>query len=368
MRRGIGCWSVVVVTGLVVAFPTLYFRAHPALRTVAARVPRQPPACLEAWVRLRSYRGCPVLASAGGYRLGIYCSATGWSNGALVFAGPFPGRAYLSERPVPLGAWVHLAGIEASPAWRAMPQSAPVPPAPAAIAFDGVDVTAGRLFGQSAPLPLGYDPWESRSVAAPPRAAAPVSGSRRRAPRRPDRRGISGPPDPGRRGISGPPDGETGAWRLSRRGLSLSQVAAGRGTPWRLAALPPPEAAPRALPAGAFPAHLPGRGISRRGWAILAAGLLLALAMAGGGLALRRAGPDGDDGAARRSSPGGSGDPGGPGGHRGAPQRLLPSGRGDHGGAPQRLLPGGPGGPAGTARRSAPGVPGGEPQAAGRRP
>jgi hypothetical protein len=272
MRRGIGCWSVVVVTGLAAAFPTLCFRAHPSSRTVPPPVPRPPPACLEAWVRLRSYRGCPVLAAVGGYRLGLFCVAAGRSNGALVFAGPFPGRAYVSERPVPLGTWVHVAGIEASSWWRAAPDSAPIPPPSAAIAFDGVDVTAGRLFGQSAPLPLGYDPWADRSAAP---GAAPAPGDHGRPPHGPAGRGKA---------ASLPPDGETGAWRLSRGERSLPQIAAARGTPWRLAALPPPAAAPGALSARRPAA---GRGISRRGWAILAAGLLLALAMVWAGLALR---------------------------------------------------------------------------------
>jgi hypothetical protein len=286
MRRGIGCWIVVVVTGLAAAFPALYFRAHQAMRTVPAPAPPRLPGCLEAWVRLRSYRGCPVLAAAGGYRLGIYCTAAGWSNGAVAFAGPFPGRAYVSERPVPLGAWVHLAGIEASPSWIARPPAAPIPPAPAAIAFDGADVTAGRLFGQSSPLPLGYDPWEHRFEGRPAAArAAPPSGDRRRPPG-----------GPGGRGSSGQPDGETGAWRLSRAGRNLAQVAAGRGSPWRLAALPPPGPAPQALPAAALPAGGPGRGITPRGWAILAAGELLALAMVGAGLALRRGAPGGPGG------------------------------------------------------------------------
>jgi hypothetical protein len=140
---------------------------------------------------------------------------------------------------VPLGRWVHLAGIEGS---------AVTSVTPTLVAIDGSDVTAGRLFGQGDPLPLGYDPW----------ARLPAA-----------------------RGLPGPPDGEIGAWRLSRGWRSLREVAAGRGTPWRLAPMAPP-AALRA--AGAR--HPPG-GITRRGWAILVSGFLLALAMVGAGLALR---------------------------------------------------------------------------------
>jgi len=315
MRGRLGCWSVVLVTGLAAAFPTLYFLIHSAVRSLTRsagepqppRPPHRAPACLEAWVRLRSYRGCPVLAAAGGYRLEIYCSPAGWSNGALVFAGPFPGRAYLSERPVPLGRWAHLAGLEGSsalpetparpataamparpamaamPAWPAapgMPARPPLPPLPslpslpplsalpalpATIAIDGSDVTAGRLFGQGDPLPLGYDPWGTRARGASGGAARGDGAARRGMPRL--------------------PDGEIGAWRLSRGWRTLSQVAAARGTRWRLAQLLPP-AAPRA------PAPRPPGCITRRGWTLLASGLLLALAMVGAGLVSgpRRAG------------------------------------------------------------------------------
>jgi hypothetical protein len=120
MRGRLGCWSMVAIVGLAGLFPNFCHLARSPGKPAAPRQARRPPVCLEAWVRLRSYRGCPVLAAAGGYRLGIYCfpagctGAAGRSNGALVFAGPFPGRAYVSERPVPLGAWVHLAGLEGS--------------------------------------------------------------------------------------------------------------------------------------------------------------------------------------------------------------------------------------------------------------
>jgi hypothetical protein len=289
-RRGrLGCWSVAAVTGLAALFPTFYaWIHHPAARRAPPRAPRQAAVCLEAWVRLRSYRGCPVLAAAAGYRLGIYCSPAGWSNGALVFAGPFAGRAYLSEVPVPLGRWVHLAALErgyapaeAAPVRQAapVPQVAPVTPAVTGarvlLAIDGFDVTAGRLFAQGDPLPLGYDPWRDLSGAA-------VSGAAGRDRRR---RGLRAG-----RGLPAPADGEIGAWRLSRGWRTLAQVAAGRGTPRRLAALPP---SPMSLPAEAL---RPSGGITRRGWRILAAGLLLAAAMVGAGVALRRRGGGGAPG------------------------------------------------------------------------
>jgi hypothetical protein len=276
MRGRFGCWSVVWVTGLAALFPPLYHLARSAGKQpappAADRRAARAAVCLEGWVRLRSYRGCPVLAAAGGYRLGLFCWAarssscsgagrpgspgrpgsSGWpaSNGALVFTGPFPGRAYISERPVPLGRWVHLAGIEGG-AGSTPPAAAGTRAPPALIAIGGVEVTAGRLFGQGDPLPLGYDLWEKLCAS---------------------------------RHLPGPPDGETGAWRLSRGWRSLREVAAGRGTPWRLTPLPPP-AAPQPQAAAAA-SHPPG-GFTRRGLAILGSGLLLALAMVGAGLALR---------------------------------------------------------------------------------
>ena len=282
-RRGrLGCWSVAAVTGLAALFPTFYaWIHHPAARRAPPRAPRQAAVCLEAWVRLRSYRGCPVLAAAAGYRLGIYCSPAGWSNGALVFAGPFAGRAYLSEEPVPLGRWVHLAALERSSATGEagavpVPQAAPVTPAVTGdrvlLAIDGSDVTAGRLFAQGDPLPLGYDPWRDLS------GAAVASGAGKDRHRRGQRAG---------RGLMGPADGEIGAWRLSRGWRPLAEVAAGRGTPLRLAALPPP---PMRLPAQAL---RPSGGITRRGWRIVASGLLVTAVMVGAGVALRRRGSGG---------------------------------------------------------------------------
>lgn len=269
-RRGrLGCWSVAVVTGLAALFPTFYAQIHPAARRAPPLAPRQPAVCLEAWVRLRSYRGCPVLAAAAGYRLGIYCSPAGWSNGALVFAGPFAGRAYVSEAPVPLGRWVHLAALRGGPV---MPGGGPaVPGARVLLAIDGSDVTAGRLFAQGDPLPLGYDPWRDLS------AAAVGAGEGKDRCRRGLRAG---------RGLPGPADGETGAWRLSRGWRPLAEVAAGRGTPLRLAALPPPQ---KRQPAADLRSS---GGITRRGWGIVGAGSLVAAAMVGAGVALRRRGGD----------------------------------------------------------------------------
>jgi hypothetical protein len=249
MRGRLGCWRMMAVAGLAGLLPTFLslfpFAGKPAPR----RGPRRPPVCLEAWVRLRSYRGCPVLAAAAGYRLAIHCFRGGHSDGALIFAGPFPGRAYISERPVPLEKWVHLAGLAGSLSTAAgrwiVPETPTRAPIPAAIAFDGRDVTAGRWLAQVNPLPLGYDPEEERPAAVVP------------------------------------PDGEIGAWRLSRGWRSLAQVAAARGSPRCLAPLPQPGA--HDLLAGVRP----GGGFTARGWKILAAGLLLALTMAAAGMALR---------------------------------------------------------------------------------
>jgi hypothetical protein len=289
MRGRVGCWSLVAVTGLAGLFPNLCYLARPPGKPVAHRVPLQAPVCLEAWVRLRSYRGCPVLAAGNGYRLGIYCfpggcsGPAGSSNGALVFAGPFPGRAYISERPVPLGRWVHLAGFEGA-------SSPPLPPSlpaiSAAVAMDGADVTAGRFSSWTDPMALGYDPWEARLLDSRAARAAMAAMSARFAP------AARAPGTIGRRrvpecaGTPQPLDGEMGVWRWSRSWRSLAQVAAGRGTPRHLGPL-----APSALahPDALRTARAPGTGgITPRGWRILALGLLLALAMAGAGLALRR--------------------------------------------------------------------------------
>jgi hypothetical protein len=297
MGGRVGCWRLVAIAGLAGLLPTFLslfpFASRRAPRA-GRRVPRRPPVCLEAWVRLRSYRGCPVLAAAAGYRLGIHCYRGGHlerSDGGLVFAGPFPGRAYISERPVPLGVWVHLAGVEGSLSAAAGAPIAPAspiaptapraqePPIPAAIAFDGRDVTAGRLLAQSDPLPLGYDPLEERPAKVRAAQAAGACGGPAALP---------GGRDPACREITASLDGEIGAWRLSRGWRSLAQVAAARGSPWRLAPLLPPRPLEAPGATGSTAAGGPGGGITVRGWEILAAGLLLALAMVAAGMALRR--------------------------------------------------------------------------------
>jgi hypothetical protein len=224
-----------------------------------------------------------VLAAGNGYRLGIFCfpggctGPEGSSNGALVFAGPFPGRAYISERPVPLGRWVHLAGLEGG---SAPPLPPSLPAISAAVAMDGADVTAGRLSSWSDPMALGYDPWEARLLGARAATAALAAMSSMRSMSSMSSRAA------GCAGTPRPPDGERGAWRWSRAWRDVPQVAAGRGTPRRLEPLAPstmtrPEAL--RMPASSGPA-----GITPRGWKILGSGLVLALAMAGAGLALRR--------------------------------------------------------------------------------
>ena len=87
-------------------------------------------------------------------------------------------------------------------------------------------------------------------------------------------------------GFPGPPDGERGAWRWSRAWRSLSQVAAGRGSPRRLEPLAPSTLTRQE--ALRMPGSSGHGGITPRGWKILGSGLVLALGMAGAGLALRR--------------------------------------------------------------------------------
>ncbi len=297
MRGRVGCWSLAAVAGLAGLFPNLCYLARPPGKPVPARVPRQAPVCLEAWVRLRSYRGCPVLAAGNGYRLGIYCfpggcsGPAGSSNGALVLAGPFPGRAYISERPVPLGRWVHLTGLEGGSGWTITA----TPEMSAAVAIDGIDVTAGRMSGGAAgPLALGYDPWEARMRAASAARAA-MTAMASRAAHAPGT--ARHQPAAGCAGIPGPPDGERGAWRWSRAWRGLSQVAAARGSPRHLEPL-----APSALTrseALRTPGSSGRGGVTPRGWRILASGSLLALAMVGAGMALRRR----EGGAARGAGP-----------------------------------------------------------------
>ncbi|HXO29608.1 MAG TPA: hypothetical protein VOA80_19815, partial [Thermoanaerobaculia bacterium] len=227
------------VTGLAGLFPNLCYLAHSPARPVRPLAPRPAPVCLEAWVRLRSYRGCPVLAAGNGYRLGIYCfpggcsGPAGSSNGALVLAGPFPGRAYISERPVPLGRWVHVAGLDGGPGWP-LPAMTPATSATSVIiAIDGIDATAGRMSGGAAdPLALGYDPWEARLQAARAATAATAATAEMGAI---TARAAKAAQAPGTvrhqrgatcAGFPGPPDGERGAWRWSRAWRSLAQVAA----------------------------------------------------------------------------------------------------------------------------------------------
>jgi hypothetical protein len=304
MRGSVGCWSLVAVTGLAGLFPNLCYLAHAPGKPVRPRALPPAPVCLEAWVRLRSYRGCPVLAAGNGYRLGIYCfpggcsGPAGSSNGALVLAGPFPGRAYISERPVPLGRWVHVAGLDGAPGG---PLPAMTPGTSVIVAIDGVDATAGRMSGGAAdPLALGYDPWEARLQAARAATAARAAMAAINA------RAATAAQAPAavrhRRaadcaGVAGPPDGERGAWRWSRAWRSLPQVAAGRGSPRCLEPLAPSASTPPA--ALRMPGSAGAGGITARGWRILASGLLLALAMAGAGMALRRR----DGGAARDADP-----------------------------------------------------------------
>jgi hypothetical protein len=210
------------------------------------------PACLEAWVLLRGYGGCPVLVGAGGYRLGLFCGAAGAPRGLLAFAGPFAGKAYLSRLPVPLGRWVHLAGMEPGDPWGSVASSPPFL-SPPLVAFDGEDVTAGRPLAGAAAFPLGREPWPACEV-------IPVRL-----------------------------DGRLGAWRFSRRWRGLAEVAAARGAPWRLGALPPLRPKPYGA-GGDGAAGKDGRrlgGLSLRGWLIVAVSLLLAGGMVATGLSLR---------------------------------------------------------------------------------
>jgi hypothetical protein len=304
MRGRVGCWSLVAVTGLAGLFPNLCYVAHQPGKPIRRRAPPPAPVCLEAWVRLRSYRGCPVLAAGGGYRLGIYCfpggcsGPAGSSNGALVLAGPFPGRAYISERPVPLGRWVHVAGLEGN---SSPPHSPSLPAISAAVAIDGADVTAGRFSSWTDPIALGYDPWEARLLAAraataamaamhAKKAAAATRTMDARAARPASASALSRHSRAADcAGTPLPLDGDRGMWRWSRSWRSLSQVAAAQGTPGHLAPLVP---LTLALPEGLRIARTPGTGsITPRGWNILGSGALLALAMVGIGMGLRRPDP-----------------------------------------------------------------------------
>lgn len=248
----LGCRGLALVMGLSLVLPFLVDHCPGA--GARPRAPRSPaartPLCLEVWVLLRSHRGSPVLAAAGGYRLGIAC-APGASCGLLALAGAFPGHAIVSDRPVPLGRWVHLAamaGMEDGDGPTGIANE-PAAPVPAWLAIDGQDVTAGRFLACMPPLPLGRDPW--------PTATSPDTTGARAAP------GL---------------DGLLGARRCSRRWRTLAEVAAARGNPWRLGALPPP--APLAPNLRHF------GGLTPRGWVIVVVGVFAAAAMLTAGLRL----------------------------------------------------------------------------------
>jgi hypothetical protein len=182
----------------------------------AAGLVREVPVCLEAWVYLRSYGGGPLLVAVQGYRLEIFRRAGGWSNGHLVFAGPLEGRAWISDRPLPLGRWVHVAGVSVPrpPPARRLVLNVSAPP-PARLAIDGADATVPGWGVGDLTLPLGVDPLEDQAADCRRFAFAAC------------------------RDLAAPPDGQVGAWRLTFYARSLQQIAAGRGQPWRLGPLPP---------------------------------------------------------------------------------------------------------------------------------
>jgi hypothetical protein len=302
----LGCRGVVLTMGLALVLP--FFVDHCPGRTgrLSSRLASEPratgpgggapvrpaarlPACLEAWVFLRGYGGCPVLVGAGGYRLGLFCGAAGLGErrrGLLAFAGPFAGQAYLSQLPVPLGRWVHLAGMEPGDPWAGAAASSFSPSSPL-VAFDGVDVTAGRPLAGAAAFPLGRDPWSG--------VGADVATIAARRP--PAARGVVADGGMAARGETPRArlDGRLGAWRLSRRWRSVAEVAAARGTPWRFGALRPPGPGVN----GPEGVDRPGReaepgksgprlgGLTLRGWLIVAVSLLLAGGMLAIGLSLR---------------------------------------------------------------------------------
>jgi hypothetical protein len=228
------------------------------------------PVTLEAWVRLDSYRNCPILAARGKYRLGLFCATPESPSGHLVFAGPFADRAYLSDAPLPLGAWVHVAGRHDDRS--------------ALVMIDGRNVTAGRIATHTRPTALGYDPWERLATlcAQRPRAGCPSRGR------------------PG-----GAPDGEVAGSRLILAARSPADIAAARGVPGHFAPLPPPVPAARGArqvmakpgdadfsapdssaqgaPGGSSFASPRFCGSARRvtgpGWAILSAALFLGAAL-----------------------------------------------------------------------------------------
>jgi hypothetical protein len=306
MESPVSCRGILLAGGLALLLPFLVARcpdrrppsAPPggtlALSDPGGRAPdgARSAVCLERWVLLHSFGGCPVLASAEGYRLGLLCGPGSRSRGLVVFAGPFPGRAYVSDRPVPLGRWVHLAalvGTLGGGSRRAMLPSpavvsattltpgATVPTVPivatvatvaivAIVSIDGVDVTAGRVLAGALPFPLGRDPWRRAPLAF--RQPVPAAGP-----------GLDAP-------LSAV-DGRLGAWRLTHHWRTLAQVAAARGTPWRLGDLPANPVSAESAPYRRSPERP-----TVRGWLIIAGSLLLAGSMTAAGVALRTAARD----------------------------------------------------------------------------
>lgn len=229
------------------------------------------PVTLEAWVRLDSYGNCPILAARGRYRLGLFCATPESPSGHLVFAGPFADRAYLSDAPLPLGAWVHVAGRHDGRS--------------ALVMIDGRNVTAGRTATHTRPTALGYDPWEELATlcAQRPRTGCPPRGR------------------PG-----GAPDGEVAGSRLILAARSPADIAAARGVPGHFAPLPPPvpvakgshqvtamspdtdfsaqdsaaQGAPGCLSFESPHSCGPARRVIGPGWAIVSAALLVGAAFA----------------------------------------------------------------------------------------
>ncbi|HVT60385.1 MAG TPA: LamG-like jellyroll fold domain-containing protein [Thermoanaerobaculia bacterium] len=195
---------------------------------------RERAVTLEAWVLLSSYRGCPVLVERAGYRLGLVCDQTGGAAGFLAFAGPFAGRAFMTDEVVPLGKWVHVAGSHDG--WVTE------------LLIDRRWATAtalGRL-----PLPLGRDPWEW----------SPTAGGKRCLPDCPARRR--------------PLDGELGGSRLVWRGRTAAQLTATRGSPGHFAAIDEPGEIAAFAQQRAPSAPPPAQRMTPTGWLI--AGAVLA--------------------------------------------------------------------------------------------
>ena len=173
--------------------------------------PEPPAATLEAWVKLKSYDHCPVLAEVEGYRLGLACAGSHRTfSGTLVFAGEaLPGAAYGSGRDVPLGRWVHLAATYA-------------PRRGVRHFIDGREATLHQ--GSSfAGLARGGDPWaEARAVC-----------------NRWQKRGWSTEAEC--RAIGTLRSGAVGETRLARRAKTLPEITAGMGQDGRFEPAPPPK-------------------------------------------------------------------------------------------------------------------------------